>query len=596
MELNEFLLEIQSEVKQEVSNSIDGKSSYSAFPEVVFADRVMAHMYEIGMTGEPIVCDFKAKEGSAILKLTGYALSEELDELDLFVSLYSGVDEIQSIGDTETTKTAQQCLRFLASCVNKKLSQKMDPSHDAYELVQILEEAYSSLEQIRIFVITDRKAKTKQFKERVIQNKSIKLQVMDIERLFNHIQEGRPRDELTIDFSTISGDALPCVWVSNKSGEYDYALTAIPGETLRFLYDRYGQRILEANVRSFLQQTGKVNKGIRDTLRSQPERFMAYNNGVVIIVDELTIGETISGGPGITWMKGVQIVNGGQTTASMYFTKKKFTDTDLSEVMVPAKILVLRAIDAASEEQLVNDISKFANSQNVVRQSDLSANQPYHIELEKLANTIYCPDGMGRWFYERATGSYKVLLEREGKTPAGIKRLKTAIPTNRKIIKTDLAKFECAWKRRPDIVSLGGQKAFQAFMILKQQEGGNEPKLPGISDYKDIISHAIIFKSIYKTIRREFPAFQSNITAYTVSITSFLIGKRLDLNIIWSNQTISKELHDQMYTWSQQVASHLHSTSGGRMISEWCKKSECWEKIKPLTFSEVNPNIPELKH
>lgn len=44
---------------------------------------------------------------------------------------------------------------------------------------------------------------------------------------------------------------------------------------------------------------------------------------------------------GIAWLKGLQIVNGGQTTASLYFTKKKYPDTDLSRVRVPAKISVL---------------------------------------------------------------------------------------------------------------------------------------------------------------------------------------------------------------------------------------------------------------
>lgn len=594
MELVEFLLEIQSEVRTEVSNAVDNDASFSAFPEVVFAEKIMRHMHEYGMTGEPIICDFKAKDGTAIVRLTGYSLSDEADELDLFISLYSGTDEILPIPDSETTKAAQHCLRFIASCVKGNLSKKMDPSHEAFELVVTIENAYEDLGQIRVFVITDRKAKTKVFKDREIAGKNIKLQVMDVERLFNHLQEGRPRDELVIEFPSVSGDALPCIWVANNGGEYDYALTAIPGETLRFLYEKYGQRILEANVRSFLQQTGLVNKGIRNTLRDQPERFMAYNNGIVIVVDELAIGETKSGGPGITWMKGLQIVNGGQTTASLYFTKKKFPETDISKVMVPAKVLALKSIDHASEEQLINDISRFANSQNSVRQSDFSANQPYHIELEKLASTVYCPDGVGRWFYERATGSYKVLLEREGKTPSGIARLKAAIPPHRKIIKTDLAKYECAWLQRPDLVSLGGQKAFQAFMVLRNQLDGGEARNPSISDFKDIISRVLLFKSIYKTIRREFPAFQANITAYTVAITSVLIGDSLNLQKVWLNQSVSKELHDQMYIWSQEIASRLYSTSNGRMISEWAKKPECWEQIKAFDFKSANANIPEL--
>lgn len=594
MELSEFLIELQSEVEAEVVSSSDNIEGNSAFPDAVFAERVTSHMNDIGMTFDPVICNYTARDGSAIVRLNGYALSEELDELDLFVSLYEGTKQIESILDSDTTKAAMQCVRFLDACVKGKLSAKMDPSHEAFELVATIEATYEELDQIRIFVLTDRKAKTKIFQDREVQGKTIKLQVMDIERLFNHLQEGRPRDELVVNLHEIVGDALPCVWVPNPTGEYDYAMTVIPGEMLRYLYDRYGQRILEANVRSFLQQTGKVNKGIRDTLRDQPERFMAYNNGIVLVVDDLTIGETSSGSIGITWMSGLQIVNGGQTTASMYFTKKKYPETDLSQVMVPAKVLVLKSIDIVAEETLVNDISRYANSQNAVRQSDLSANQPYHVELEKIANTVYCPDGIGRWFYERATGSYKVLLEREGKTPAGIKKLKVAIPPARKIIKTDLAKFECAWFQRPDLVSLGGQKAFQAFMTLMTQKGNGTIPLPSINEFKHIIARALIFKAIYKTIRREYPAYQANITAYTVAITSNLIGEYIDLDLVWKQQGISTEFHDQMYLWSQEVSAALHQTSRGRMISEWAKKIECWQDLSNKDFAPVIRSIPEL--
>ncbi|AVT11033.1 AIPR family protein, partial [Paracidovorax avenae] len=128
-----------------------------------------------------------------------------------------------------------------------------------------------------------------------------------------------------------------------------------------------------------------------------------------IVADEMVLGKTSQGEQGIAWLKGLQIVNGGQTTASLYFTKKKYPDTDLSRVRVPAKIIVMKAHDSIKEEALVSDISRFANSQNAVRQSDLSANKPFHVEIEKLSRSVYCPDGVGQWFYERAAGSYNTL-------------------------------------------------------------------------------------------------------------------------------------------------------------------------------------------
>jgi hypothetical protein len=285
----------------------------------------------------------------------------------------------------------------------------------------------------------------------------------------------------------------------------------------------------------------------------------------------------------------------------MFFTKKKNPSIDLKLVRVPAKIIVLRKTDAAQEEALISDISRFANSQNAVKQSDLSANKPFHVELEKLALSTYCPDGSSRWFYERAAGSYKVMLERDGKTPGGIKRLQESIPPARKITKTDLAKFLCAWKQRPDLVSLGGQKNFIAFMDLISNGDSELISFPDSNSYKKIIAEVIIFKSVDKLVRtykiegeRKYLAFQANITAYTVSVVSKLLGNNVDLDMIWKKQGISDVLGKQIITWSVEVNDLLHSHAKGRMISEWAKKSECWEYISRAKFSGHLPNIPEL--
>lgn len=597
MDLLEFLQQTQQDIKNEMDAQAGPSPAgeTSLFAESIFTEIVANHMRDNGMTFEPQLCHYTAKLGNANIKLSGFALSEEADELDLYVTLYEGVTELVNIPDSTTKKAVEQCFRFLKACVEGKLDTQMDESNDAYELVTTVKGGFALLDQIRIFVLTDKRAKTRQFKHREVAGKIIKLEVMDIERLYNHLQSGKPRDELIVNFQDVAGAPLPCIWVENEMEEYNYAMTAIPGDTLRFLYEKYGNRILEANVRSFLSQTGKVNKGIRDSLRNEPERFMAYNNGIVIVADEASISESESGAPGISWLKGLQIVNGGQTTASMYFTKKKYPSTDLSKVRVPAKIIILGDADEAQEEALISDIALYANSQNSVRQSDLAANKPYHIQLEKLANTTFCPDGTSRWFYERSTGSYKVMLEREGKTPAGIKRLRAQIPTHRKIIKTDLAKFVLTWLQKPDLVSLGGQKNFAAFMKIVSPETENAAPLPDAKEFKRIIAQIIIYKSAYKVIRPKFPAFMTNITTYTVSVASMLLANRINLEMIWDNQAISNQLGQQISVWSDQVSKYLNETANGRMISEWAKKPECWEQLKAKTYNEVWDAIPELQ-
>jgi len=588
MELIDFLCQTQNDVRTREG---------SPFAELTFADVVMQHMSEFGMTFDPQICHYSARVGNANLRLSGFAISEEADQLDLFVSLYSGANTIQPIARDEIIGAFEQCMQFLKKCVEGRLLSTMDESHDAYTLALTIKGSYANLDQIRIYVLTDRQRQTKgNFKSREIGGKIVKLEVMDIERLHRHWSEGKPRDELIVNFEEVSGSPLPCVLVQDSTADYDYALTAIPGEALRFIYEKYGPRLLEANVRSFLSVTGKVNKGIKETLINKPERFMAYNNGIVVVTDEARIGKTTEGGPGILWLKGMQIVNGGQTTASIYFTKRKNNDIDLSRVRVPAKVIILRSDNTVAEEALISDVSRYANTQNRVNLSDLSANKPFHIELEKLSWKVFCPDSEGRWFYERAAGSYNTMLSREGTTTAKLRKLKDSIPSSRKITKTELAKYLNAWDLRPHLVSLGAQKNFERFMDnMKQEDGNLVIPLPDVATYKAMIAKAILFKKTHSLVRPMFPAFQANVVAYLVSVLSNNIGHRIKLERIWEKQDISTELRHQLTTWAKEVNDILHHSSNGRMISEWAKRQECWDTIRTSKYSPVNDGIPELR-
>jgi hypothetical protein len=588
MELQDFLTETRADVN---ARMLDG----SPFAEIAFSELVMQHMADAGMTFEPQICHYQGKVANANLRLSGYSVSEDGDQLDLFVSLYEGVETLSPIADAQTKAVADQCLRFLQLCAEGTMAAKLDESSDARSLADTIHAIYNDLDQVRVFVLTDKVAKAKWFKARQIGKKSVHLEVMDIERLFRHMSEGKPRDELVVDFTQISGSPLPCVFVPGQA-DYDYALAAIPGEALRYLYERYGARLLEANVRSFLSVKGKgVNAGIQKTLRDAPDRFMAYNNGIVLVADEARLSNAQDGSPGIAWLKGMQIVNGGQTTASLYFAKKKYPDTDLTQVRVPAKIIIMKIQDAAKEEALVSDISRFANSQNAVRQSDLSANKPFHVDIERLSLTVYCPDGVGRWFYERAAGSYTTMLAREGVTQAKLRVLKETLPPARRLTKTDLAKYVVAWDQKPDVVSLGAQKCFDRFMEAMgvAEDGGVAPVLDSAA-YKAMIAKAILYKAVQKLVRPMFQAFQGNVTSYTVALVSRLVGEQFKLERVWNKQGISSELLAQIAIWAREVHEELQRTATGRMISEWSKKPECRDAILNARYSTAMEGIPEL--
>lgn len=596
MELIEFLSQLRVEIADEILERMSASGTPYPYPELVFSEIVMQHMEDVGMTYEPQVCHYDTKAGNANIKLSGYSVSDDGDRLDLFVSVYVNAESVHAVPDAITLKAAEQCLRFLSLSAQGKLAASMDPANEAHELAVHIEQSYSGLDEIRIYVLTDGQVKSKNFKAREINGKTVKLEVMDIERLHRHWSEGKPRDELVVNFEDAAGGPLPCVYIEGAAETYDYAMTVFPGDVLRLLYEKYGARLLEANVRSFLSAAGKVNKGIQATLRSDPEKFVAYNNGIVLVADEARLGRTKDGGPGISWLKGMQIVNGGQTTASIYFTKKKYPETDLSKVRVPAKVVVLKADNPVAEEAMISDISRYANSQNAVKQSDLSANSAFHVELEKLSNRVYCPDGQGRWFYERAAGSYTTMLAREGSTPAKYRALKTTVvPPSRRLTKTDLAKFLNAWGGRPDLSSLGGQKNFAKFMDdIREREEHGEEVVPDVRGYKRMIAKVIFFKRVHTLVRPMFPAFQGNVAIYVVSMISKTHGDGIDLDRIWEQQDISDSFKSQIRAWALEVNTAIHDSAQGRMISEWAKKEECWRAVARGNLSTPAAGIVEL--
>lgn len=575
MELIEFLAQTKSDVRNRIDQrTLEGADPFP-FEEEVFTGIAMEHMCEHGLCHDPQQLHFERKIGSANLKLSGYAFSEDGEQIDLFVSLFGGFEEIQIKPESDAKRSADQCLRFLTECLEKSLHTKVDKSDPVYDFTIVLKELFPKLDQIRIFVLTDSviKSATKRFQDRIVDGKTIKLEIMDIERLFRHCSEGRPRDEVVIDFREVSGAPLPCVFVSGGDCGFDYALAAIPGNALRFIYEKFGPRLLEANVRSFLSSTGKVNKGIRETLRDAPERFIAYNNGIVLTVDEIVLGKNETGNECIVGLKGMQIVNGGQTTASIYFTHRK-DGIDLGKVFVPAKIVVLKSNGEDDEEDLIADISRFANSQTAVKASDLAANKGFHIELERLSKSVYCTDGTTRWFYERAAGSFKTLLLREGTTPAKLKALKDSYPTTRRVNKTELAKYLVAWNQKPHQVGTGNQKNFEKFM----SEIGD--LVPDSSFYKHSIAKTILYRQVEAIVRRsQVAAFQANVVAYLVARLAKTDSGAMNLDNIWINQDIPATLKERIRSLVPIVDRALQATAKGRMVSEWAKRPECWEEI-----------------
>ena len=363
------------------------------------------------------------------------------------------------------------------------------------------------------------------------------------------------------------------------NGVYDSYVGVVPGVVLVGLYQRWGQRILERNVRSYLQARAAVNKGILETVREKPEMFLAYNNGIS------TVAESAEAAPGggdvvvIRRLRNFQVVNGAQTTATLHDAQRN-RGIDLSAVYVPFKLTVLR--DPAKVDQFVPSISRYANTQNRVSLSDFSANEPYHVELERLSRTIWVPSERGKsttkWFYERARGAYINEMNREA-TEAKKRAFKATYPKSQILNKTSVAKYWMTWAQQPHVVSLGAEKNFSRFMEAVTKSPRH---LPDEAYFKRLVAKAILFRECDRLVAQQgLGGYKANVVTYTVAWLSHITAQRVDLEKIWESQAPSDAVLDGVLELSKEVWDHInHPPPNVKNLSEWAKREACWASLR----------------
>jgi hypothetical protein len=598
MSLEAFHAELRANLQQMVADRRLADDQPYPSDELVFAEWAMDHLEAAGICEDPVICHWSGKFGNQSLRGSGYSLSSDGTGLDLFVTHFCNTEAITKVTDSEAATVGGQGVALLTRAAAAKLTDRVAHTHPVRELIDVVVDRWPTLDRVRVFVLTDGRTSAKQFQPKEVEGKLVSVEAMDIERLFRHLQ-GRPRDEIEVDLVQMLGRSMPCVHVPDAEADYECVLVALPGVVLRELYVQFGTRLLEANVRTFLGNKRGANRGIADTLRSEPEHFLAFNNGLVLVCDDVGF-ERSEDGVCLTHMSGIQIVNGGQTTSSIYFTTREDRNIDLSHVMVPVKIIKIKNLDEAARDTLISNVSKYANSQAAVKMSDLSANRPFHVQLEKLSEQTWCPDGATRWFYERAGGAYNVMLLREGSTPAKRRKLQEMISPKRKLTKNDIAKYHEAWRGLPHQVALAGEKNFKVFMDALDETPGIVPNPLTAEWYRAMIAKVILFKAIEslvkaKNVRDTFRQGWVNIATYVVALVADRMGDRVDLQMIWQNQKISDEFAAHLLNWATLVNRKFEEIAPGQQISEVAKREPMWNKVRAAEYSAPAGTIPELR-
>ncbi|WP_419729199.1 AIPR family protein [Lichenicola sp.] len=588
MMVEEGLITFASELRAEVEEAVLGGEPYSQ-PE--FTRIVLDRLAEEGVIENPTPLDQEGSFGNTKYKITGFSLDEEEGRLVLVTTIYKDQSPPQAIPVDEIRVAADRAVRFF-TCSTRGLHEKIEPSlTDASELARKIYELRDRISFIRVLVLSDGLVGSRSLDDLVADKTRITYELYGIERLFRVLGEGVSREDIVVDLMDYATGGVPCLPAPAVDGSYRGYLVALPGAALADAYERYGTRLLELNVRAFLGVSGRksVNAGLRATLKDEPANFLAFNNGIVATVDRIEI-DTTAGMPRIIRLQGMQIVNGGQTTASIH-RARRIDGQKLHAVLVPAKIIVVPPDDLS---RMVVAISKSANSQNTVQPADFSANDPFHVRVEHLANNVWLSDGTGRWFYERARGTYGAQEARASARAASKKAFAKETPKERRFAKTDLAKYLNAWEGHPDQVSYGNQKNFQLFM-QRQRDAKLDVKLLDEEWFRKLVAIGIVFKATVKIVRDgKFPAYQANIIAYTIACLSWQTGGRIDFDRIWQRQAVSPELTAMLKTWSHRIDVLLRDTAGARMPTEAAKRPETWEAICNLAPELHNPLPPEL--
>ena len=458
-----------------------------------FTAVVLEYLEESGEVDSPVICPFRGYG----LQLNAYAFSEDYENVDIFVSVFNGSESLQSVSRNDIDAAIKRGIQLYRKATND-LYTSFEKDNDVYEFAITIHDKKSLIKNVRIIALSNGNTKPITLNPITIEGVEISFSVWDIDRLYRFTTSGKMRETIEIDFSESFGLTIPCI-ENTTSEKYSVYLAIMSGELLSALYEQYGPRLLERNVRSFLQVKGAVNKGIRDTLKNEPEMFLAYNNGISVTAESVEIVRDQNGKPSIKKIRDMQIVNGGQTTASIFNAKKdKKINADLSRVFVQMKLSVIGSSE--NMDEIVPKISAYANTQNKIQVADFSANDPFHRKIEELSRVIWAPAQSGEksknWFYERARGQYADMLSKET-TTLRRKAFKELHPL---FTKTDLAKYECTWDQLPYQVSEGAQKNFKKFTVQLSERGNF---LPDEKYYQRLIAKAILFRRTEKLVQEQ---------------------------------------------------------------------------------------------
>jgi hypothetical protein len=568
----------------------------SRFREPVFVELMCDFLVEQAVLEEPTLVSYKKE--TAGLKLDAWEYIADHGTLTLIVSEFR--EQMETLTQTAVEKIFKRATRFFEKSLNHQFYSSLEESDPAWSLANGICKLQESITKVRVIILTNAllSSRLQSLKESELKGFKCLFDIWDMDRLYRIETSGIGKESIVIDFEQEFGRSLQCLPAFIGSDTFQSYLLAIPGELMACLYGKYGERLLEQNVRTFLQFRGNVNKGMRNTIINEPRMFFAYNNGITATAEAIET-DIENGNERIKLIKNLQIVNGGQTTASLYTALIK-SQANLEHVYVQMKLTI---VPSEQLEQVVPKISEYANTQNKINAADFFSNHPFHLRIEDFSRRLWAPSLEGglketHWYYERTRGQYA--NAQAGLTNTQRKGFLNQNPRTQMFSKTDLAKFHYSWEKQPHIVSLGAQKNFAKFASYISMEWvENENKFNELY-FKELIAKAIMFRFLDRALMKQawYGGYKANIIAYSIAKFSELItvtGKRLDLLLIWKRQQLTEITQKHLLGIARVVNDCIQDTPEGiTNVTEWCKKIQCWINVQHIDYALDSEMLSEL--
>ena len=601
-------MDIEEYRKQFIDEIRNNASLEGSDPESHFIERVLTELEELGELNDPIPMSVEIRNARRqILAFDGYSYDEADGALVLIKSEFANQrDSIPTLTNSRIDELLSYMQRFIEESVNGNIRNFCDDSDPAVnianEFKKKIGKGMTATEILRFkFIIISNYTLSKQVKnlsQPDFLDRPVELNVWTLERFFQTFVSNSS-EVLEIETRDFDCDGIPCLKADlGGQSNYDAYLGIVPGKFLADIYLKYGSKLLQGNVRAFLSFRGNVNKGIRSTIMKEPENFFTYNNGIAIVARAVRFSPDKTK---IVFFKDLQIINGGQTTASLASAIiKKEAPKGMDTLYVPMKLTVLNVEDDMSEEQvqkyneLTKTISECANSQNAVKPADFFSNHPFHVKMEQLSHRVMAPPVGGNpyqtvWFYERSRGKWE---QEQMKLTAHQRDLfKEKNPKNQLITKEKLAKCYNAILMHPDQVCKSSADNFKIFAPYIDGIYDNDRDSINEEFFKKCVCSIIIFDTLDKLISKEdwYPkgGNKAQITPYTIAklITLLPKGSDLDWIQIWNKQTLYPALATELLRLAYFTHLYLEKKAAGGLVRSLSRLAGTWTDFKSVDFS-----------